>query len=638
MPTPGQRARISRPRAGPRRCASAACGCRRSRRQAGARRRARAARRRRSRARPPRSRPRQQPREPLAQQHRVVGQDYAHGISACTTVPRPRGLSTYSRPPSASTRSASPRRPLPPASPAPADAVVGDLHDRPPVDALHADTHRGRLGVLDDVGQRLGYDVVGGGLDALGEPLGQRDVDVERQPRSVGELLERGAEAALREDAGVDALGELAQLAQRVGERGARLGEQRLRRRVALDPRVREPERHRDRHEPLLRAVVQIALDPPPLDLRCLDDAGARRAQLLEPRSACSRSLSSARPAAAPADATSSGSSASAGSWTSAAIRRPSRSTVGHRPVIGQLHRAAIGIDVAVAQPVGDGQRRVAQRPGQRGAQRARLERAAKLDHEVRDRAARQPHAQQPDEERDRHGRERELQRDVGQLGQRLPERVVERPRDHQGERGRAGDEDGRDREPAARRRRAPAPRDHQDRRDRERRGEQLLHVHDRLGRRGRAGDLEHVVGARAAPVVAVAEQQPCELHRPDDQRGRCQHRTLGHRVQAAVGERHQQEPDTEQVGRLEQLPERPRQRVRGPDQLVREPGQAGRDHHLAGHVLRPPLPRDQPAADERPADQQRDRDLGAARRIVRRSRHQRRRADARGQGRGHQG
>src|SRR5918999_449541 len=57
--------------------------------------------------------------KPLAQQHAVLGDGYPHGISALTRVPPPRGVQTRRRPPSASTRSASPRRPLPPSLSAP---------------------------------------------------------------------------------------------------------------------------------------------------------------------------------------------------------------------------------------------------------------------------------------------------------------------------------------------------------------------------------------------------------------------------------------------------------------------------------------------------------------------------------------
>ena len=40
----------------------------------------------------------QKAREPLAQQHAVLGDRYAHGISALTRVPPPRGVQTLSRP------------------------------------------------------------------------------------------------------------------------------------------------------------------------------------------------------------------------------------------------------------------------------------------------------------------------------------------------------------------------------------------------------------------------------------------------------------------------------------------------------------------------------------------------------------
>ena len=52
-------------------------------------------------------------------------------------------------------------------------------------------------------------------------------------------------------------------------------------RRVGLELAAREPQRQRQADEVLLRAVVQVALDPAPRVVARGHDAGARRAQLL---------------------------------------------------------------------------------------------------------------------------------------------------------------------------------------------------------------------------------------------------------------------------------------------------------------------------------------------------------------------
>ena len=69
---------------------------------------------------------------------------------------------------------------------------------------------------------------------------------------------------------------ELAQLVQRLGELVARLRRELLRLgRVAADPVLQHPQLQRDGDEALLRAVVEVALEPPALGVPGLDDPRA---------------------------------------------------------------------------------------------------------------------------------------------------------------------------------------------------------------------------------------------------------------------------------------------------------------------------------------------------------------------------
>ena len=96
---------------------------------------------------------------------------HPRGIRALMSVPAPGGLSTSSVPSSAPTRSSSPRSPLPPAASAPPTPSSRTSTTRAAVLAPHVDARVGRLRVLGDVGQRLGDDEVGRGLDRAREPL-----------------------------------------------------------------------------------------------------------------------------------------------------------------------------------------------------------------------------------------------------------------------------------------------------------------------------------------------------------------------------------------------------------------------------------------------------------------------------------
>ena len=200
MPTPGCARRIVARRAGPRRCASAACGCRRSPRpglvlstssssssaspawpddlEAGLA---------------------EQPREPLAQD----ASSRRRGLPA-----RDLRLDDASRAPAGCRREAARRAPRrgrraraarAARAVRAADAVVGDLDDRAAVRAGRpARSTAVGLRVLGDVRERLRDDVVGGRLDRSGSRPRARRRASTGTPRAVRELVERGARARAR--------------------------------------------------------------------------------------------------------------------------------------------------------------------------------------------------------------------------------------------------------------------------------------------------------------------------------------------------------------------------------------------------------------------------------------------------------
>ena len=162
-----------------------------------------------------------------------------------------------------------------------ADAVVVDAHEERAVLAECAHGDLRRRGVLDGVRERLARDEVGGRLDARGDPLARR-VDVDRDRRRAREVAQRGGEAVVeprRAHAGRD-------LAE-VADRGADLVDDLVERggehlRLARKRHLQAPEPDAERDEPLLRAVVEVALEPPPLLVARLDDPRPRRGHLGE--------------------------------------------------------------------------------------------------------------------------------------------------------------------------------------------------------------------------------------------------------------------------------------------------------------------------------------------------------------------
>ncbi len=72
-------------------------------------------------------------------------------------------------------------------------------------------------------------------------------------------------------------------IASRNSDFGSVEASNRVRSRTRRQLQAREAQRQRESHEPLLRAVVKITLEPLSLRIACLDDARAGCAQLYEP-------------------------------------------------------------------------------------------------------------------------------------------------------------------------------------------------------------------------------------------------------------------------------------------------------------------------------------------------------------------
>ena len=650
------------------------------------------------------------------------------GISATTRVPPLSGLSTSSRPSRAARRSDSPRRPEPLCRIGGADAVVGDLDHDAAVDGGDADVHRSRLRVLDDVRDRLGDDVVRGRLDRRGQPLrGQVELDRQRRPR--GQAFERRAQAAVGEHGGMDAARELAQLLERLRQLLARAHEQLVGRiRIARQLRLRQPQRQRERDQPLLRAVVEVALEPPPRVVARRDDARPRRAQLLflllaqrdvetagddaddlavvvEERRAApgddaplaalvregvlvlggrevGRGGVEARdhrgalglvdedvPEGAAAHVVVAREAArldgrrvdvadhavgvdrdeqAAGRLDDGVEVLVLRAQLGLEPLVvegerdrggdaldqlglvaerlvvheradrpavalhdrgdaagarlGQLEGAAVAVDEALllVEPEGELERGIAERLRDRVAQRHAL---SDRDDERGDRAARQPAAEDPEEERERHrGEEDEEERAdrVRGVGRDLRQHVAH---EQDEERPAAGEVHGQQRPAQRRRRPAPAPHEHRDDGDDEADREGGAdRVDDDLGR-VRLHDHDGARAALAAAAVRVLREEE-QQRRPDQhERGRQPHEQL-------VG------PRREPSGRV-----REHERCEGDEREVPEPGaqreepvvvalgQRGEEPQVAdagqvdaGAVLGPAVERDQPGGDERDA------------------------------------
>ncbi len=208
----------------------------------------------------------------------------------------------------------------------------------------------------------------------------------------------------------MNAAREGAQLVEGADDLRIRFGEQVVHLGDAVgEPAAGELERQPDPEQPLLRAVVEVALEAAPLCVSCLDDPCARGAHLLElGAQLCLQTRVLEREARGGADRLDElGSSRSAGSWTRAARRVPScSSSVTARPGSASGSNACpVRVDVALVlgQPEGELEGRVAERARDRVAHLRRSQRRAELHDEIRHGRAVQSRAQQTGEEGERH-------------------------------------------------------------------------------------------------------------------------------------------------------------------------------------------------------------------------------------------
>ncbi|BCB77564.1 hypothetical protein Pflav_039740 [Phytohabitans flavus] len=165
-----------------------------------------------------------------------------------------------------------------------AGAVVADLNKQ--AVAGPADPHCRAAGpaVLGDIGQRLGDREVGDRLDRRRHRAEVADVEVGRDAAARGHRAQGAGETLVGQDRrihrpdhlaqlGHRLLGALVRLPQQVGDSRWRVG-QRL-------PGDGQP--HRDRHQPGLGAVVQVALDPAQLGAVRVEHIRAGAGQLGHP-------------------------------------------------------------------------------------------------------------------------------------------------------------------------------------------------------------------------------------------------------------------------------------------------------------------------------------------------------------------
>ena len=227
---------------------------------------------------------REQARQPVAQQGEILGDQDAHGSSARTVVGPPGGLVTVSRPSSASTRRRRPARPEPAGSAPPRPSSTTSSTSESPTarDASRRSaTHRrawrrwsgSRRRRSTPRSRRAPPDAPG--CRRRRRPGSRCGARAPRSPpRARGRVSTGGWIPRARSRSSRSASSTPSRASSTSAARLVRVGTQLL---------LRHAEVHPERDEPRLRAVVQVALDPPELRLLLVDGGRARRLEHADP-------------------------------------------------------------------------------------------------------------------------------------------------------------------------------------------------------------------------------------------------------------------------------------------------------------------------------------------------------------------
>ena len=301
----------------------------------------------------------------------------------------------------------------------------------------------------------------------------------------------------------MQAAGQLAQLPERLRELAARLGDGGAGLGVVAQARLEHAQLEVQRDQALLGAVVEVALQAPPLALSGLEDARADGAQLVD----AGQQLG-LEPRVLDGDR---GRRADGVQQLGLLAQRRVVHERGHGRAVAiderrdaarvgrQLHRLAVevGVGLVLGQPGREDERRVAQRAGQRVAQRARRRVGAQGEHELADGRAREARAQHVDEHGDRHRDERDDRGDREPLGRRAVGDLLDaEPGRHEQQHERAGEDR---REPAAQRGAGRPEAADEDRDERERTAGQQHRAARCRWRRPRPGRPRSAARCRAA-------------------------------------------------------------------------------------------------------------------------------------------